>query len=78
MQAAVSALRWMAAGRFYELRAGDDWDARRFASETAKATGQSEVIQALLDELTTSADTDAFVRQQLEAPYGVRRPVSRP
>jgi hypothetical protein len=77
LQAAVAALRWMAAGRFYELRAGDVWDARRFALETAEATGQSETIQGLLDELTTSADTDTFVRQQLEAPYGVRRPAPR-
>jgi hypothetical protein len=66
----------MAAGRFYELRAGDVWDARRFALETAEVTGQSEAIQALLKELTTSAETDAFVRQQLESPYGVRRPPS--
>jgi hypothetical protein len=36
-------------------------------------TGQAETIQAFLDELTSSADTDTFVRQQLEAPYGVRR-----
>ena len=74
--AAVSALRWMAAGRFYEMRAGDVWDARRFALETAKATGQSQVSQAFLDRLTTSARTDAFVRQQLESPDGVRRPPS--
>ena len=77
LQAAVSALRWMAAGRFYELRAGDVWDARRFALETAEVTGQSTTVQAFLDELTTSANTDAFVRQQLEAPYGVRRPAPR-
>ena len=74
LQAAIAALRWMAAGRFYELRAGDVWDARRFALETAEATGQSETIQAFLDELTASPATDAFVRQQLESPYGVRRP----
>jgi hypothetical protein len=73
LQAAVAALRWMVAGRFYELRAGDVWDARRFALETAEVTGQAETIQAFLDELTSSADTDTFVRQQLEAPYGVRR-----
>jgi hypothetical protein len=73
LQAAVAALRWMVASRFYELRAGDVWDARRFALETAEVTGQAETIQAFLDELTSSADTDTFVRQQLEAPYGVRR-----
>jgi hypothetical protein len=77
LQAAVAALRWMAAGRFYELRAGDVWDARRYALETAEATGQSETVQAFLDQLTTSAGTDAFVRQQLGAPYGVRRPAPR-
>jgi len=77
LRAAVAALRWMAAGRFYELRAGDVSDARRFVLKTAEATGQSETIQGLLDELTTSADTDTFVRQQLEAPHGVRRPAPR-
>jgi len=76
LHAAVAALRWMAAGRFYELRAGDVWDARRYALETAEATGQSETIQTFLDKLTTSADTETFVRQQLNAPYGVRRPPS--
>ncbi len=76
LHAAVSALRWMAAGRFYELRAGDVWDARRFALETAEVSGQLEAVEALLDELVTSATTDTFVRQQLEAPYGVRRPPS--
>jgi len=44
--------------------------------ERAEATGQSEAIQALLEELTTSAGTNAFVRQHLESPYGVRRPPS--
>jgi hypothetical protein len=78
LQAAVSALHWMAAGRFYELRAADVWDARRFALETAEVSGQSETVQAYLDELTASPATDAFVRQQLEAPHGLRRPVSRP
>ena len=77
LQAAVAALRWMAAGRFYELRAGDVWDARRYALETAEVTGQSETIQAFLDQLTASTNTDTFVRQQLEAPYCVRRPTQR-
>jgi hypothetical protein len=54
LQAAVAALRWMAAGRFYELRAGDVWDACRFALETAEVTGQAETIQAFLDELTAA------------------------
>jgi hypothetical protein len=58
----------MAAGRFYELRAGDVWDARRCALETAEVTGQSEAVRAFLDELTASTSTDAFVRQQLESP----------
>jgi tetratricopeptide (TPR) repeat protein len=78
LHAAVAALRWMAAGRFYEIKARDVWDARRFALEAAEATGQSDSILALLDELTASTATDAFVRQQLEAPYGLRRPVPRP
>jgi tetratricopeptide (TPR) repeat protein len=78
LQAALAALRWMAAGRFYELRAGDIWDARRYALETAEATGQSETVQVFLDQLTANADTDPFVRQQLEAPYGARHPASRP
>jgi hypothetical protein len=78
LQAAIAALRWMAAGRFYELRALDIWDARRYAVETAKATGQSVTVQVFLGQLTANADTDAFVRQQLEAPYGVRHPASRP
>jgi hypothetical protein len=77
LQAAIAALRWMAAGRFYELRAGDVWDARRYALETAEVTGQSETVQAFLDQLIASADNDTFVRQQLEAPYGVRRPAPR-
>lgn len=51
LQAAIAALHWTAAGRFYELRSGDVWDARRFALEAAEATGQSETVQALLDEL---------------------------
>jgi len=74
LHAAVAALRWMAAGRFYELRAGDVWDARRYALETAEATGQSETVQTFLNELTNSPNTDSFVLQQLKAPYGVRRP----
>jgi hypothetical protein len=77
MQAAVAALRWMAAGQFYEITGGDVWDARRYALESAAATGQSDEIEAFLDELIGSAQTDAFVRKQLEAPYGARRPPSR-
>ncbi|WP_040855413.1 hypothetical protein [Thiorhodovibrio frisius] len=65
--AAMAALRWMAAGRFYELTASDVWEARRFALETAERTGESERIRAFLDELMASSQTDAFVRQQLQA-----------
>jgi hypothetical protein len=73
-QASVAALRWMAAGQFYENTAGNVWDARRYALESAAATGQSEAIEAFLDELITDAQADAFVGKQLAAPYGVRRP----
>ena len=49
LQAAVAALRWMAAGRFYELRAGDVWEARRFALDCAQAIGQTETIRTWLE-----------------------------
>ena len=74
-QASVAALRWMAAGQFYEITAGNVWDARRYALKSAAATGQSEVIAAFLDELIADAQADAFVRKQLAAPDGVRRPI---
>ncbi len=75
LQAAVAALRWMAAGRFYELRAGDVWEARRFALDCAQAIGRTEAIRTWLEQLTTSTETDVFVREQL-APLsmtGLRR-----
>lgn len=77
LNAAIAALRWMAAGRFYEIKAGDVWDARRYALEAAEASGQLKKIQAFVRELTESAGTDVFVRQQLEAPYGLRQAPSR-
>jgi tetratricopeptide (TPR) repeat protein len=67
LQAAVAALRWMAAGRYYELTASDVWQARRFALETAERTGKSEPVRAFLDDLTASTGTDGFVRKHLLA-----------
>jgi len=75
MQASVAALRWMAAGQFYEITAGNVWDARRYALESAATIGQSQAIEAFHDELIADAQTDAFARKQLAAPYGVRRPI---
>jgi hypothetical protein len=62
----VAALKRMAAGRFYELRARNIWDARRYALEAAEATGQQESIRSFLGELITSTDT--FLRGSLWIP----------
>ncbi len=76
LDASAAALRWMAAGRFYEIQAGDVWQVQDFALKAAEATGQLEPTRKLIDSLAESSKTDAFVRTQLREPYGVRRPNS--
>jgi tetratricopeptide (TPR) repeat protein len=65
LETATTALGWMAAGHFYELRAGDVWQAMGYALRAAEALGHVESTRALIQALAQDPSTDAFVREQL-------------
>ena len=65
LDSATAALHWMARGRFYEIKAGDVWQARDYALQSAAAIGRLEPTRKLIDGLIDSDKTDAFVRKQL-------------
>ena len=71
LDCATAALHWMAQGRFYELKAGDVWQAQSHALRAAEAVGRVEPTRALIAGLIASAATDAFVRKHLSRPFGV-------
>jgi tetratricopeptide (TPR) repeat protein len=65
LEAATAALGWMAAGQFYELRAGDVWQAMGYALRAAEALDRVESTRALIQGVAQDPNTDAFVREQL-------------
>lgn len=77
LESATAALNWMARGRFYDIKAVDVWQARRFALQAAESAGRLDSIQELIACLLESNETDAFVRTQLNQPYGVRKDPDR-
>ncbi len=71
LDCATAVLHWMAEGRFYELKAGDVWQAQSHALRAAEALGHLEPTQSLIEGLIASEATDPFVRQHLSRPLGV-------
>jgi len=65
LETATTALGWMAAGHFYELKAGDGWQAMGYALRAAEALDCVESTRALIHALAQDPNTDAFVREQL-------------
>jgi tetratricopeptide (TPR) repeat protein len=65
LETATTALGWMAAGQFYELKAGDVWQAMGYALRAAEALGRVESTRGLIRALAQDPNTDAFVREQL-------------
>jgi hypothetical protein len=71
LETATTALGWMAAGQFYELKAGDVWQAMGYALRAAEALDRVESVRGLIQALAQDPNTDTFVREQLihETPY---------
>jgi tetratricopeptide (TPR) repeat protein len=65
LETATTALGWMAAGHFYELKAGDVWQAMGYALRAAEALDRVEQTRGLIQALAKDPNTDAFVREQL-------------
>ena len=65
LETATTALGWMAAGHFYELKAGDVWQAMGYALRAAEALDRVESTRGLIQALAQDPNTDAFVREQL-------------
>jgi hypothetical protein len=65
LETATTALGSMAAGQFYELKAGDVWQAMGYALHTAEALDRVASTRALIQALAQGPDTDPFVREQL-------------
>lgn len=65
LEAATTALGWMAAGQFYELKAGEVWQAMGYALRAAEALDRVESTRGLIAALAQDPNTDAFVREQL-------------
>ncbi|WP_295446407.1 hypothetical protein [uncultured Thiodictyon sp.] len=68
LEAATAALHWMTNGQFYEIKAGDVWQAASVAVQAAALTGALEPTQALISRLAVHADTGPFVRKHRLAP----------
>jgi hypothetical protein len=75
LDCATAALHRMAEGQFYELKAGDVWQARGQALRAAEVVGRLEPGHALIAGLIASDATDPFVRTHLSRPFGV--PIDR-
>jgi hypothetical protein len=65
LETATSALGWMAAGQFYELKTGDVWQAMGDALRAAEALDRVESTRGLIRALAQDPNTDAFVHEQL-------------
>jgi hypothetical protein len=68
---ATAALHWMAQGRFYEIKAGDIWQAQSVPLCAAEAVGRLAPSRALIEGPTASDATDPFVRKHVSRPFGV-------
>ena len=64
LETATTALGWMAACHFYELKAGEVWQAI-YALRAAGAIDRLESTRGLIQALAQDPNTDAFVREQL-------------
>jgi hypothetical protein len=65
LETATTALGRMAAGQFYELKAGDVWQAMGYALRAGEALDRLESSRGLIHALAQDPNTDAFVREQL-------------
>ena len=65
LETATTALGWIAAGHFYELKAGDVWQAMGYAVRAAEAIDRVESTRGLIQALARDPNTDAFVHEQL-------------
>jgi len=65
LETATTALGWMAAGQFYELRAGDVWQAMGDALHATKALDRVGATRGLILALAQDPNTDPFVRERL-------------
>jgi hypothetical protein len=65
LETATTALRQMAAGQFYELKARDVWRAMGYAQRAAEALNRVETTRGLIQALAQDPNTDSFVREQL-------------
>ena len=65
LETATTALGWMAVGHFYELKAGNVWQAMGYALHAAEALDRVESTRGLIQALAQDPNTDAFVREQL-------------
>lgn len=65
LETATTALGWMAAGQFYELKAGDVWQAMGYALRAAETLDRVDSTRGLIQALAQDPNTDAFVREQL-------------
>ena len=77
LDTATTALGWMAAGQFYELKAGDVWQAMGYALRAAEALDRLDSTRGLIQALAQDPGTDAFVREQLVHGTPMSRGVER-
>jgi hypothetical protein len=71
LNSATAALQWMARGRYSDIAAGDVWQGREVALQTAAAVGRLEPTREMVECLIASEGTNAFVRKQLSRPFGL-------
>ena len=62
LKTAIAALGWMAAGQFYELKAGDIWQAMGYVPPAAAAINRVESTRGLIQ--TLAQDADALAPEQ--------------
>ena len=65
LEAATAALRWMARGRYYEITAGDVWQAMDYAVLAATPIGRVAPTRERIRALIDNRETDGFVREQM-------------
>jgi hypothetical protein len=65
LETATTALGWMAAGQFYELKAGEVWQAMDYALRAAEAIDRVEQTRGLIQAMVQDPSTDSFVQKQM-------------
>ncbi len=65
LDVANAALSWMALGEYYEIKAGDVWQAMDDALAAATATDRVQATRTQIRTWIDARDTDAFVKEQM-------------